>query len=211
LILRGEIKKNRRAFVIRLVARGIIEGSKRPFFSHLADPSQQVYFILQAGAEKYFLHTPYSTIRLNLSYNPMANTSPRSSSTDGPVLLFDGVCNLCNGTVQFLLRIDRRATLRFATLQSEIGTQLLQEAGYQGPPLDSVVLIANGRLSTHSDAVLETARLLGFPWSLAYGFKAVPRAIRDALYRRVARNRYAWFGKRAQCLLPTPDLKARFL
>ena len=141
----------------------------------------------------------------------MAYTPPHSNAIEGPVLLFDGVCNLCNRTVQFLLRHDRRAVLRFAALQSETGVQLLREAGFQGPALDSVVLIANGRLFTHSDAVLETARLLGFPWSLAYGFKGVPRAIRDAVYRRVARNRYAWFGKRDHCLMPTPDLKARFL
>ena len=141
----------------------------------------------------------------------MVDTTPLAPSTDGPVLLFDGACNLCNGTVQFLLRTDRRAVLRFAPLQSETGIRLLQEAGYQGPPLDSVVLIANGRLFAHSDAVLETARLLGFPWSLAYGFKGVPRVLRDAIYRWVGRNRYAWFGKSEQCLMPTPDLKARFL
>lgn len=128
-----------------------------------------------------------------------------------PVLLFDGVCTLCNGTVQFILKNDRRALFRFASLQSAAGSQLLKVSGYQGPPLDSVVLLANKKIYTHSDAVLEVARLLGNFWVVAYAFKLIPKRFRDAIYQWIARNRYAWFGKKDQCMLPTPDIQARFL
>ncbi len=129
----------------------------------------------------------------------------------GPVLLFDGVCNLCNGTVQFILKVDRKKVFRFASLQSDIGQQLLRSAAYDGPPLDSVVLIKDQRVFTHSEAVLEIARLLGGFWRLLYAFKAVPRPLRDHIYAWIAKNRYRWFGKKDQCMMPDPELRERFL
>lgn len=134
-----------------------------------------------------------------------------TSEQSGPIVLFDGVCNLCHGTVQFIIQVDHRARFRFASLQSDAGARLLKESGYQGPPLDSVVLVYRGKLWTHSDAVLEIARLLGKGWALAYTFKLIPRSIRDSIYRWIAKNRYAWFGKKESCMLPTPNLKSRFL
>ncbi len=129
----------------------------------------------------------------------------------GPILLFDGVCNLCNGTVQFILRADRKQVFRFASLQSVIGQQLLHAAAYQGPPLDSVVLIKDQTVFIHSDAVLEIARLLGGGWALLYAFKVVPKTWRDRIYTWIAHNRYRWFGKKDQCMIPSPELKERFL
>ena len=127
------------------------------------------------------------------------------------VLLFDGICNLCNGTVRFLLRADRSKKLFFASLQSDTGKQILQAYQFSGPPLQTVVFCSGPGYFTHSDAILQVFRVLGFPWSLLYLFKAVPRPLRDLLYRWVARNRYRWFGKKESCLLPTPALRQRFL
>lgn len=129
----------------------------------------------------------------------------------GPILLFDGVCNLCNTTVQTIIRLDQKERFRFCALQSPAGEALLQQAGYQGPPLDSVVLYYNQQLWTHSDAVLEVARHLGGWMKAALVFQVVPRTIRDQLYLWIARNRYKWFGIRPSCMLPTPALKSRFL
>jgi predicted DCC family thiol-disulfide oxidoreductase YuxK len=129
-------------------------------------------------------------------------------------ILFDGVCNLCNGFVQFVIRHDSRGHFRFAALQSEAARALLGARGHAlGPATadpDSVVLIDHGRVYTHSDAVLRiAAQLDGWRW-LAAG-RVLPRFLRDAAYRLVARHRYRWFGRQASCLLPTPELKARFL
>ncbi|MBK7477991.1 MAG: thiol-disulfide oxidoreductase DCC family protein [Haliscomenobacter sp.] len=134
-----------------------------------------------------------------------------SQNLTGPILLFDGVCNLCNGTVQFILRVDRKQVFRFASLQSEIGQQLLRTAAYDGPPLDSVVLIKDQKAFIHSEAVLEIARLLGGGWALLYGFSVIPKGWRDRLYSWIAQNRYRWFGKKEQCMIPSPKLRARFL
>lgn len=128
-----------------------------------------------------------------------------------PVLLFDGVCNLCNGTVDFLIRRDRRQVLRFASLQSDAATRVLQQAGGPSVTLDSVVLVHEGQVHLRSAAVLRTLRLLGFPWALAYALIVVPRPLRDAAYRLIARNRYSWFGRHETCRIPTPEERARFL
>jgi predicted DCC family thiol-disulfide oxidoreductase YuxK len=133
--------------------------------------------------------------------------------TSAPVVLFDGVCNLCNGTVQFLIDHDRDAHLRFAALQSEAGARVLQAHGRAVPTgdPDSVLLVAGGHVYSHSDAALRIARLLGFPWSLAAVALVVPRFVRDAVYRFIARHRYRWFGREESCRVPTPALRARFL
>lgn len=129
-----------------------------------------------------------------------------------PVLLFDGVCNLCNGAVQFIIRRDRQSTFRFAALQSDAAKSLLQSAGADvGGLPDSMVLIEDGRLYTRSSAALRIARHLQFPWPLVRVFWIVPRPLRNWMYDFVARHRYRWFGRRDQCMLPTPELQARFL
>ena len=128
-----------------------------------------------------------------------------------PIVLFDGVCNLCNGSVQFLLKRDPEGRFRFAALQSDAGRSLLAEHGLDPDALSSVVLIEDGKVWKESSAALRIARHLPGAWKLLRVFAAVPRPLRDAVYRWIARNRYRWFGKTESCWLPTPDLKARFL
>ncbi|QKG56019.1 thiol-disulfide oxidoreductase DCC family protein [Hymenobacter sp. BRD128] len=132
-------------------------------------------------------------------------------------ILFDGVCTLCNGFVQFVIRHDARGYFRFAALQSELGQALLAAHGQpataaQVASPDSVILLEGGQLYAHSAAVLRIARQLGGPWRLAAAVGGwLPRRGRDAAYRFVARHRYRWFGRQESCLLPTPALRARFL
>jgi predicted DCC family thiol-disulfide oxidoreductase YuxK len=129
-------------------------------------------------------------------------------------ILFDGVCNLCNGFVQFVIRHDPQGHYRFAALQSELGRELLAAHGQVAAPSggpESVVLLEGGRLYSHSTAVLRIAGQLGGVWRLAAVGWLLPVRWRDALYRYVARHRYHWFGRQESCWLPTPELRARFL
>jgi len=139
------------------------------------------------------------------------------------VILFDGTCNLCDRAVQLVLDLERDHDLRFTALQSEPGRALLEQSTTpenaralregtrgNGDP-DSVVLVEDGRLYTHSTAALRIARHLRWPWSWAAAFVIVPRPVRDVVYRWVARNRYRWFGKAESCRVPTPELRTRFL
>jgi predicted DCC family thiol-disulfide oxidoreductase YuxK len=130
------------------------------------------------------------------------------------ILLFDGICNLCTGAVQFIITHDPEARIRFASLQSAAGQTLLAQHGLvqrlDGSD-DTVIYIEDGRVYTHSSAALHVARRLGGALGLAYGLIVVPRFIRDFAYRVIARNRYRWFGKKQVCWLPTPALQARFL
>lgn len=128
-----------------------------------------------------------------------------------PVLLFDGVCNLCNASVQWVLKRDTKGIFRFAALQSAVGQQLLKQNGALTEPFDSVVLVNNGRIYLCSDAVLELLWLLGGLWRGLYCFKILPRPLRDSLYNFVAKNRYRWFGRQEECWLPRPQWKDRFL
>jgi predicted DCC family thiol-disulfide oxidoreductase YuxK len=128
------------------------------------------------------------------------------------VILFDGVCNLCNGFVQFVIERDPGARFQFGALQSEASQRLLAAAGYSSPEtLDTVVLLEDGRVFTRSTAALHVVRRLSFPWPLAYGLIVIPTPLRDAIYDLVARRRYRWFGRREQCMMPTPDTQRRFL
>ena len=129
-------------------------------------------------------------------------------------ILFDGVCSLCNGFVQFVIRHDAAGYFRFAALQSAAGQALL--AAHGQPNLasadpDSVVLVEAGRVYTHSAAVLRIAGHLGGLWRVAAVGWLLPRTWRDGLYRYVARHRYRWFGRQESCWLPTPALRERFL
>jgi predicted DCC family thiol-disulfide oxidoreductase YuxK len=125
------------------------------------------------------------------------------------VLLFDGVCTLCNGFVRFVIERDPAGRFRFAPLQSDAAGRLLGNAPQPRP--DSLVLVEDGRVFTRSTAALRVARGLRFPWPLAYVFVAVPRPLRDWVYDAVARNRYRWFGRREVCMVPPPELRSRFL
>ena len=125
-------------------------------------------------------------------------------------ILFDGVCNLCNGFVQFVIARDPGAYFHFAPLSSETAGRLLKEAGVGGPIPDSMVLVEDGQVYFRSDAPLRVSRRLAFPWSLLAGFLVIPRFIRDRAYDFIAARRYLWFGKRDACLLPTPELRNRF-
>ncbi|HRE63679.1 MAG TPA: thiol-disulfide oxidoreductase DCC family protein [Ferruginibacter sp.] len=127
------------------------------------------------------------------------------------VILFDGVCNLCNGAVQYVIRHDPKANFNFASLQSNIGQQLLQSNGLSQQQFDSFVLIENNIAYTKSTAALRVAKKLKGPVKILYGFIIIPRFLRDWLYEFIAANRYRWFGKKESCMIPGPDLKQRFL
>ncbi|TDB68889.1 thiol-disulfide oxidoreductase DCC family protein [Arundinibacter roseus] len=127
------------------------------------------------------------------------------------VVYFDGVCNLCNSAVNFLIDRDKKKRLSFASLQSEAGVAILRKQGLPTDTYDSFLFLKGDQLYTKSDAVLEVVRILGSGWQLLYIFKVIPRTLRDPLYTWVAARRYRWFGKRAECRLPTPELRARFL
>jgi predicted DCC family thiol-disulfide oxidoreductase YuxK len=126
-----------------------------------------------------------------------------------PLVLFDGVCNLCNGTVDFIIKRKSKTPFRFVALQSEAGEKLVKK--YNIPPeIDSVILIDNNKAFWKSEAALEIARRLPFPWKLAVGLKIIPKRWRDGVYLWIAKNRYRWFGKKTSCRLPTPEEKMLF-
>ena len=128
-----------------------------------------------------------------------------------PIVLFDGVCNLCNGSVQFILKRDPQGLFRFASLQSEAGRSLMAEHGLDPEALSSMVVLDDGRAWQESSAALRIARHLPGGWKLLRVFAVIPRPLRNAVYRLIARNRYRWFGKQDVCWLPTPELRTRFL
>jgi predicted DCC family thiol-disulfide oxidoreductase YuxK len=130
---------------------------------------------------------------------------------DRQILLFDGVCNLCNGLVQFIIKRDPEAYFKFASLQSETGKAVLREFGLPEDNLDTFIYVRGDEVFTKSDAGLETLGDLGRGWQLLYGFIIVPRFIRNIFYNLVARSRYAIFGKQTECIIPTPMLRSRFL
>lgn len=134
-----------------------------------------------------------------------------ASSRAAPVILFDADCNLCNGSVQFVIRRDPRARFRFAGLRSVAGRAALAAAGVQASLPDSIVLVRGNRVLMKSAAALAIARGLRLPWPLLTVFWLVPYPLRDLVYDWVARNRYRWFGKRQQCWVPTSELRSRFL
>ena len=131
--------------------------------------------------------------------------------TQHPILLFDGVCNLCNAWVQLVIRYDKKGRFRFAALQSDAGQELLKKLGLPQEELTSLVLIEGDKFYVRSTAALRIARNLSGLWPLAYWFIIVPGFIRNYVYDFVARNRYRWFGREESCMLPTPDLQKRFL
>ncbi|MCC6452581.1 MAG: thiol-disulfide oxidoreductase DCC family protein [Acidobacteria bacterium] len=127
-----------------------------------------------------------------------------------PIVLFDGVCNFCDASVNFIISRDRAGVFRFAPLQSVAGRELIEK--YSIPAdVDSVILIDNDRAFIHSDAALRIAQRLGGVWKLLSLFRIVPRSIRDWGYKLFAKNRYRLFGKKDSCMMPTPEIRERFL
>lgn len=142
----------------------------------------------------------------------MASTpdSPRPAPS-GPIVLFDGVCNFCEGSVRFILPRDPGGAFRFAALQSDAGRALALRYGHDPDRLDTLILVDGDRMFTKSDAALRIASRLKLPWRLARIFLIVPRPVRDAVYDLIARNRYRLFGKKSECLVPEPGIRGRFL
>ena len=132
-------------------------------------------------------------------------------SNDHPVVLFDGVCNFCNGAVQFIIRHDPQAVFRFAAYQSSAGNELALRHGIDPVTLETFAIIVNDQAFVRSDAAIATAAQMGGLWRLAVVFKLVPRFLRDAVYGVIARNRYRWFGRRESCMVPDADVRRRFL
>ena len=129
---------------------------------------------------------------------------------DKPVILFDGVCNLCTGSVQFILKRDKEKKFLFASLQSGYGQKLLEQSHLPTNTFNSFILYQDAKIFTRSTAALKMFQQLK-GWSWVKIFWIVPKFIRDGLYDLIAKNRYKWFGQKNECWLPTPELKARFL
>lgn len=128
------------------------------------------------------------------------------------IILFDGICNLCNGSVIFVLKREKEPIFKFASIQSEAGKELLEWCGLPSNYNQAVVYFENGKVHLGSTAALKIGHDLVFPWSiLSYAGFVVPKVIRDWVYNQIAVNRYQWFGKRNVCMVPNESLKARFL
>lgn len=131
---------------------------------------------------------------------------------DKKIILFDGVCNLCNGAIQFIIKRDKKDTFRYAALQSEIGEQLIAERAIDTAKVDSIILIEPGvAYFTKSDAALQISKGFGGLWKVLGIFTWIPKSFRDVIYDGIARNRYKWFGRKDACMIPTAELKAKFL
>jgi len=128
-----------------------------------------------------------------------------------PVLFFDGVCNLCNQSVAFVIRHDKKQQFLFAPLQGVAGAAALQEIGNDQQKISSVILQYRGKYYTRSGAALKVLQLLGGVWYPFAALLAIPPFLRDGVYDIIAAHRYKWFGKTDSCMVPTPELKARFL
>lgn len=126
------------------------------------------------------------------------------------IILFDGECNFCDASVQFIIKRDPKGYFQFAAQQSEIGEALKQQ--YAVPEtLDSIVVIDHHKVYNSSDAALHITKHLNGLWGILYVFKVIPKQLRDVVYKFVAKNRYAWFGKKDSCMIPSPEIRNRFL
>jgi predicted DCC family thiol-disulfide oxidoreductase YuxK len=130
---------------------------------------------------------------------------------DEPVILFDGVCNFCNALVNFVIRQDKKNIFRFAALQSESGKKILEEYNLNWKESDSFVLVENNKAWQRSTATLKLYNKLPWYWKWTQIFWIVPKFIRDGVYNFIARNRYKWFGKKEECVIPTPAVRQKFL
>lgn len=130
---------------------------------------------------------------------------------DQKIILFDGVCNLCNGAVTYIIKRDKKNVFKFAALQSEIGQQLISKFNIDTSKVDSIILIDGEKHYTKSSAALHIAKQLSGAYPLLFGFMVVPKFIRNSVYDYIAKNRYKWFGKKESCMIPTAELKSKFL
>ncbi len=128
-----------------------------------------------------------------------------------PIILFDGVCNLCNSAVNFVIKRDKKNEIKFAPLQSETAKKFLANHKLTAGEMKYFIFIENEKTHIRSTAVLKVCRYLNGLWPLMYGFMIIPKFIRDGVYNIVAKNRYKWFGQKNECMIPTPELQARFL
>ena len=138
------------------------------------------------------------------------DTIQGSDTNSHPVVLFDGVCKLCNGSVNFILRFDRKGRLKLALLQSDYGRSILKEHGKNPDMLDSMMLLEGDRLTVKSTAVIRISKYLGGAWPLCMVALIIPHFIRNFIYDIIAKNRYKWFGKYDTCRLPDPEFEDRF-
>ena len=127
------------------------------------------------------------------------------------IVLFDGVCNFCSGSVLFIIKREPKGYFRFAALQTEAGEEIMKQFGIGEERPESIILVENGSVRYRSSAALRIARKLRHGWPLLYGFIIIPPVIRDFFYNIIAKNRYKWFGQKDSCFIPTPEILSRFL
>jgi len=130
---------------------------------------------------------------------------------DKPVIFFDGVCNLCNRAVQFIIKRDKKEQFQFASLQGKTGHEFLKKFNLAENDLNSFMLFEGDKVYTRSTAALRITKKLGGGWKILYGLMIIPGFIRNFVYNVIAKNRYKWFGKKKECMVPTAGLKERFL
>jgi len=130
---------------------------------------------------------------------------------ENPIILFDGVCNFCDAAINFVLKQDKKGVFRFAPLQSEAGQRILRQYNLPIKDFESFVLIDAGKVYKKSAASLRVLNNLAWYWKVSQIFWIVPRFIRNAIYDFIAKNRYKWFGKKEECMIPTPEVRNRFL
>lgn len=132
--------------------------------------------------------------------------------TNKKIILFDGVCNLCNTSVQFIIKHDTKDVFRFVAIQSDLGQEILNHIGINSANIDSIVLYEPGTAYYYkSTAAIEIARSLGGIFHFGTLFRIIPTGIRNQLYDYIAKNRYKWYGKKESCMIPTKELKNKFL
>lgn len=127
------------------------------------------------------------------------------------IIFFDGICNLCNSSVNFIIKRDKRNKFKFAAFQSDIGKKLLEKHNYSNKNFDTLVLLKDNTIHTKSTAALLISKELNSFWKLFYIFIIIPKFLRDYVYLYISLNRYKWFGKKDSCMLPSPEVKSRFL
>jgi predicted DCC family thiol-disulfide oxidoreductase YuxK len=132
-------------------------------------------------------------------------------NSKNPIILFDGVCNFCNSSINFIIKQDKKNIFRFAALQSDAGQRLLKEYNIPATYFNSFILIAEGKVYKKSAASLWLSNKLSWYWKWTQIFWIVPKFIRDGVYNVIAKNRYKWFGKKESCMIPSPEVRERFL
>ncbi|WP_456424654.1 thiol-disulfide oxidoreductase DCC family protein [Lutibacter sp.] len=127
------------------------------------------------------------------------------------IILFDGVCNLCNSSVNFIIKHDTKEQFLFASLQSDAAKEILLQFSTKKLTVDSIMLIEGKNIYEKSSAILQISKHLNSGYKVLYGFIIIPKFIRDWVYDIIAKNRYKWFGKKEKCMIPTPEIKNRFI